>query len=634
MNHTVEVSGNAVVATVSGALDGEAARGLSSALRERAFPGAIVILEMSGVTSVDVEGITQLVTLKRRAEREQGRLILAAPSYEVMDALRSNGLDRDFETAPSREAAVAAAGGAAPHGSAQPSPMHEEPGDFHAPPPLPVRAPEEPVRRREADEGEANEWVKPSAGGGHTERAAPPPVAAPPPSMPGAPGKKKKSALPLIILLLLVLGGGGAAGWWFFLRKKPMVLPQEGEWSRVEGADTEFEIKFRDAFVLSLKDSVLPEGLYLSDSTKDYADGLKSQMVTGTTREAGEHTFSVVARPAGDGDPSSPVTFKFKITAEEVKDVSGGKLRDDLMVKVPLLSGVQRLAAGCVKATAEGLDGTGLTVTTDVARRVAHLEGTPTKDGEIKFKVKAANADGQEKEFAYTVTVKAEPKPIDIPPIPDPTIPKTDPRTDPVPDPANPKPVPDPTPKPKPPPPPPPPPPPLLKLEPAMLTMLSERIEKSRFPESEKMQMRAAVNQVQGAERLAIVHFQHGERAISAGAKAALEQSLSMIPALAKKEHREKMDFVVIGYASRRGGTMAQNVAISKARAASVEAVLKSGALNIQPKFTGDYGATDVLGPGEDENRVVEIYAVIVKEETRETLKKLIDDMKRISGSR
>ena len=621
MNHTVEVSGNAVIATVPGALDGEAARGLSAALREKSFPGAIVILEMSGVTSVDVEGITQLVTLKRRAEREQGRLILAAPAYEVMDALRSNGLDRDFETAPSREAALAAAGGASPHAPAPPPVMHEEPEPFHSAPPA-VRAPDEPVRRREADEGGANEWVKPGAG--NPERAAPPPVAAAPPQMPGAPNKKKKSPLPIIIVLLLLLGGGGAAAWYFFLRKQSMVLPQEGEWSRVEGTDTEFEIKFRDAFALALKEGVLPEGLYLSESIKDYADGLKSQMVTGSTRETGDHTFSVIARPAGDGEPSSPVTFKFKITAEEVKDVSGGKLRDDLMVKMPLLSGVQRLAGGCVKATAEGLDGTGLGVKTDIARRVAHLEGTPTKDGVIKFTVKAANADGQEKEFAYTVTVKPEPKPIEVPvvpvvPDPDPKIPKTGPKPDPIP---------------KPPPPPPPPPPPLLKLEPAMLTMLSERIEKSRFPEGEKMQMRAAVNQVQGAERLAIVRFQHGERSISAESKAALEQSLGAVAALAKKENRDKMDFVVIGYASRRGGTLAQNVAISKARAASVESVLKSGALTIQPKFTGDYGATDVLGTNEDDNRVVEIYAVIVKEETRDTLKKLIEDMKRISGSR
>ena len=167
-----------------------------------------------------------------------------------------------------------------------------------------------------------------------------------------------------------------------------------------------------------------------------------------------------------------------------------------------------------------------------------------------------------------------------------------------------------------------------------MLTMLSERVEKSRFPESEKNQMRAAVNQVEGAKRLATIKFKHGERAISPEAKAGLEQTLAAATELAKKENRDRMDFVVIGYASRRGGTLAQNIAISKARAASVESVLKSGELAIQPKFTGDYGATDVLGASEDENRVVEIYAVVVKEETRDTLKKLIEDMKRISGSR
>ena len=148
MNHEVEVTGNALVAALSGALDGEAARGLATALRERSFPGATVVLEMSGVSSVDVEGITQLVTLKRRAEREQGKLVLAAPSHEVMDALRSNGLDRDFESAPSREAALAAAGGASSHQAAPPPPMHGEPEPFHSPPPL--RAAEEPVRDRKS----------------------------------------------------------------------------------------------------------------------------------------------------------------------------------------------------------------------------------------------------------------------------------------------------------------------------------------------------------------------------------------------------------------------------------------------------------------------------------------------------
>src|SRR6187402_173899 len=155
MNHEVEVTGNAVVAALSGTLDGEAARGLAASLKEKAFPGATVILDMGGVSNVDVEGITQLVTLKRRAEREQGKLILAAPSFEVMDALRSNGLDRDFETAPTREAALDAIGGSGGAAPAPPPPViSTDPEPFH-PTSTPVRhAPEEPARRRESDDGE------------------------------------------------------------------------------------------------------------------------------------------------------------------------------------------------------------------------------------------------------------------------------------------------------------------------------------------------------------------------------------------------------------------------------------------------------------------------------------------------
>jgi hypothetical protein len=166
-----------------------------------------------------------------------------------------------------------------------------------------------------------------------------------------------------------------------------------------------------------------------------------------------------------------------------------------------------------------------------------------------------------------------------------------------------------------------------------MIAMLNERIAKSRFPEDEKTQMRAAVNQVQSARRLATVRFAHGEKTVSPDERARLVQTLGAIPELRKEDERKAFDYVVIGYASRVGGTLAQNIAISKSRASSVEGVLR-GEFNIQPKFTGDYGATDVLGPSDEDNRVVEVYAVKVKEETRDTLKKLIEDMKRISGAR
>jgi hypothetical protein len=165
-----------------------------------------------------------------------------------------------------------------------------------------------------------------------------------------------------------------------------------------------------------------------------------------------------------------------------------------------------------------------------------------------------------------------------------------------------------------------------------MIVMLLDRIDKSRFPESDKIQMRAAVNQVQSAKKLATVKFKHGERTISAEEKDALVNSMRAEPEMTNAAARDGTDFVVIGYASR-SGTLAQNIAISKARAAAVETVLRGGEFGIQPKFTGDYGATNVLGPMEEDNRVVEVYAVKIKEETRDTLKRLVEDMKRISGS-
>jgi anti-anti-sigma factor len=677
MNHQVEISGNAVVAVLSGTLDGETARGVAAALREKAFPGATVVLELSGVSGVDVEGITQLVTLKRRAEREQGKLVLAAPSYEVMEALRSNGLDRDFETAPTRDAALGGSAGYAPsHGgppsfaqppSFAPEPVYSPPPHSFAPepayaapppppppayistdpepfispppPPPPAWTPEEPARRREEASDEGSEWVKASSAAPRADRP-PPPVMAAPAAAYAAPTKKKKSALPLILVLLLLLGGGGAAAWWFLLRKKPEMVALTAAWEIEEGKDAEFEIKFKNAAGLVLKDGVMPNELYLDETIKDFADGQKSQTIKGTARDTGEFTLAYVAKPA-DGEASPPGSVKIRITAAPVTDASGGKLRE-LMVGVPVKAGVQELARGCVKATAEKLDGTGLTVKVDPLRKVASLQGKPEKDGDYQFSLKAENSDGQTGTFTYNLTIRPEPKPVvaDTPPVTPPVVdtpPVTPPvDTPPVTPPVDTPPVTPPVDKPPvdtPPVTPPPPPPPVETLDPDMIIMLNERIARSRFPETEKIQMRAAVNEVRWAKKLATIPFAHGEKVISAAGKAELLAALGAEPELQNADALKDMDFVVVGYASK-SGTLAQNIAISKSRAASVTAVLKSSEYAIEPKFTGDYGATDVLGGSEDANRVVEVYAVKVSESTRNALRKLIEDMKRISGAR
>ncbi len=682
MNHHVEVQGHAIVASLTGTLDGESARALATALREKAFPGASFVLELSGVSGVDVEGITQLVTLKRRAEREQGKLVLAAPSPEVMDALRSNGLDRDFETAPTRDAALGGGGSGPAYGgppsfappppfapepayappqsyapppsfapepaySAPPPPAHipTEPEPFiPPPPPPPAWTPEEPARRREEAADDGGEWVKPSGSTPRAQSAAPPVMAAPP-AMHAAPRAKKKSALPLILVLLLLAGGGGAAAWWFLLRKKPEMITTTAAWEIEEGRDAEFEIKFKNAAGLVLQDGVIPNELYLDESVKEYADGQKSQTLRGIARDTGEFTLAYAAKPA-DAEASAPGTVKIKITAAPVTDSSGGKLRE-LMVGVPVKAGVQELARGCVKANAEKLDGTGLSVKVDPLRKVASLQGKPEKHGEFQFTLNAENSDGKAATFTYNLTVKPEPKPVlaDVPPVTPPPV-ETPPVTPPdekppVTPPDEKPPVTPPDEKPpvvtppdeKPPVVTPPPPPPVETLDPDMIIMLNERIARSRFPESEKIQMRAAVNEVRWARKLATVSFEHGEKVISAAGKSELLAALAAEPELKNPEALKDMDFVVVGYASK-SGTIAQNIAISKSRAASVTAVLKSSEFAIEPKFTGDYGATDVLGDSEDANRVVEVYAVKVSESTRNALRKLIEDMKRISGAR
>ena len=432
MSHEVEVYGNAVVATVHGALDGEAARGLSSGLRSRSSPGATVIIDMSGVSSVDVEGITQVVALKRWAERESGKLILAAPSYEVMDALRSNGLDRIFETSPSREDAldIAGAGGGAGSSAAAystggygapPMPPPEiiptDPEPFHPTTPPPMYAPEEATRRAQPGDPEENAWVKPDRA---ATRQAPPPETYAPPPLQHQPPRKKKSALPLILFLLILLGGGGFAAWYFLLNKKPEVVAQTGgAWPLVEGTEADFEIKFRNAISISIVDE-LPDDLTLNPDVKTYADGTKSQTIVGDTRKLGEHAFSVQATPEGGGTPSPAVKFSFNVTPEEVRNTAGTSIAEGFENQA-FKPKFRELARGCKTVSAKGLEDTGLTVTLD--GRTAYLEGTPVKAGTISFTLNAENADAKAASFPYTVVIKPDKAKVVSVPVKDPTPP-------------------------------------------------------------------------------------------------------------------------------------------------------------------------------------------------------------------
>jgi serine/threonine protein kinase/outer membrane protein OmpA-like peptidoglycan-associated protein len=440
----------------------------------------------------------------------------------------------------------------------------------------------------------------------------------PPPSKPfGA-----RSKLWLVAGVMALLAGS----WWAFTpRGKPEVLAQSGDWTGVEGGDTEFEIKFRNADRIFFKNGTLPEDLYLDDTVNDYGDGLKSQTVRGSTQKTGVHQFSVVAGTDGQsGVRSPPATFRFAILAEEVRDTSGGKLRE-LSVDRPLVSGIQELVRGCVRVTPQWLDGSGLTVKTDVVRRVAFLEGTPVKEGEIKFTVKAESADGRTQTFAYSVTVRPKEPPPDSPVKPV-IVAATEPAPKPAPGTAT---DPEPISKPEP--------PPEVRripdtsLDPAILALLNDRIEKSRIEATEKVAMRAAVNQIHAARRIGDVKFPHRGMSVSPADRTRLRGMVLATPGMETGEARSAWDFIVVGYSSSRG-RLVENIALSKARAATVAGVLKDD-LAIEPAFTGDYGATNALGNSEDANRVVEIYAIQIKSETRPVLQRLVDNMKRISGA-
>ena len=103
--------GRLLIATVRGALDAAIAPSLRELLLRlvHASEGRLIV-DLSAVTSADVNGLTVLVGTGRRASLLGGLLGLAGPSAPVVSLLAATGLDRQLSVFPSMEAAVAGVG--------------------------------------------------------------------------------------------------------------------------------------------------------------------------------------------------------------------------------------------------------------------------------------------------------------------------------------------------------------------------------------------------------------------------------------------------------------------------------------------------------------------------------------------
>ncbi len=100
-----------LVATIGGALDAAIAPALREFLLRMVHTGGgRLIIDLSAVTHADINGLTVLVGIGRRASLLGGRLGLAAPAAEISGLLRATGLDRQLRLFPSVEAAISGFG--------------------------------------------------------------------------------------------------------------------------------------------------------------------------------------------------------------------------------------------------------------------------------------------------------------------------------------------------------------------------------------------------------------------------------------------------------------------------------------------------------------------------------------------
>ena len=82
-----------------GRLDGTASRALRHLLRgmlRRCTPGMLITVDLSGVTTADVSGLSALVVIQRLATARRCALTLREPSVSVTAALAAHRLDGSF----------------------------------------------------------------------------------------------------------------------------------------------------------------------------------------------------------------------------------------------------------------------------------------------------------------------------------------------------------------------------------------------------------------------------------------------------------------------------------------------------------------------------------------------------------
>ena len=97
LSFTVLPGPTETVVAVTGDIDGPAAMALDEQLTHAADYGMTVVVDLSGVESLEPVGLSVLYRAQSRCRSREGELVLVAPNIAVLKVLQNAGLADLFE---------------------------------------------------------------------------------------------------------------------------------------------------------------------------------------------------------------------------------------------------------------------------------------------------------------------------------------------------------------------------------------------------------------------------------------------------------------------------------------------------------------------------------------------------------
>ncbi|MCC6360914.1 MAG: STAS domain-containing protein [Phycisphaerales bacterium] len=104
-----EARGSATVLRLAGDLTDESGEALAASVSDLLSPGRTVVLSLAGVDFMNSAGLSTLINLTAKANLQEARVILAAPTPFVSGIFEMTRLNRFFSIAASVDAAVSQA---------------------------------------------------------------------------------------------------------------------------------------------------------------------------------------------------------------------------------------------------------------------------------------------------------------------------------------------------------------------------------------------------------------------------------------------------------------------------------------------------------------------------------------------